>query len=104
VFEQAGSLSHADVYLTTQVKPLAVNGALLAQLIQETGQIDPHGADNDFLPSRSAIGCHREPFPFASLRASAHFAQDKFHNMTPPIIYTQVSLLKNETHLRNPVC
>lgn len=37
VFDQAGSLSHAEVYLTTQVKPLAVNGVPLAQVIQETG-------------------------------------------------------------------
>jgi hypothetical protein len=34
VFEQTGSLSHAEVYLTTQVKPLAVNGIPLAQLLQ----------------------------------------------------------------------
>jgi hypothetical protein len=32
VFNQAGSFSPAEVYLTTQVKPLAVNGVPLAQL------------------------------------------------------------------------
>jgi len=34
VLEQTGSLSSSEVYLTTQVKPLAVNGAPLAQLLQ----------------------------------------------------------------------
>ena len=36
VFDQRGSLSHAEVYLTTQVKPLTVNGVPLVQLRQST--------------------------------------------------------------------
>jgi hypothetical protein len=38
VFDQTGSLSHAEVYLTTQVKPLAVNGVPLVQLLQSMWQ------------------------------------------------------------------
>ena len=34
VLDQTGSLSSSEVYLTTQVKPLAVNGVPLAQLLQ----------------------------------------------------------------------
>jgi hypothetical protein len=39
VLDQAGSLSHAEVYLTTQVKPLAANGVPLAQLLQSTDHL-----------------------------------------------------------------
>src|SRR5260370_18345369 len=36
VFDQTGSLSHAEVSLTTQVKPLAVNGVPLVRVRQQT--------------------------------------------------------------------
>jgi hypothetical protein len=39
VFDQTGSLSHSEVYLTTQVKPLAVNGVPLVQLRQSTDDL-----------------------------------------------------------------
>jgi hypothetical protein len=39
VFDQTGSLSHAEVYLTTQVKPLTVNGVPLVQLRQSTDDL-----------------------------------------------------------------
>jgi hypothetical protein len=47
VFDQTGSFSHAEVYLTTQVKPLAVNGVPLVQLLQ-SGRPDRYlGLHND---------------------------------------------------------
>jgi len=39
VVDQTGSLSHSDVYLTTQVKPLAVNGVPLVRLLQPTDDL-----------------------------------------------------------------
>lgn len=45
VLEQTGSFSHAEVYLTTQVKPLAVNGIPLAQILQ--AQQPGPGQNND---------------------------------------------------------
>ncbi len=39
VLDQTVSLSHSEVYLTTQVRPLAVNGVPLVQLLQTTDNL-----------------------------------------------------------------